>query len=367
MILLLSIGAGIRSPRVYGWGQRGHRLICSAARQLVRDPQLKAWLGRNADSLENLCLVPDGAWRRHPGSARRLALASHYFNTDLILRATHTATLEEIPLEYMQLLELSQRALKMPRSLPLRFRSRPSQGSVWTPLEVKCWIGTLWWRVDQLFRACTELAARFTTSKLPQSVANQDSTTSLPKSAVSVSPTSIPSTLPSVSRAAEGVLLSRFGFLGHFVGDCAQPLHLIQHPQGVPSKVSFHSFYERELVKALPEQAVELVVAQSLADMLKEEAQDSFPRTGVLTRMRRLGASVMGDRDKIDALSHRKRKSLLPISPETRTLLISELARGARALAQIWEEAFKEVGEPAFPPLSLPVTDLDQSFIVPDV
>lgn len=150
---------------------------------------------------------------------------------------------------------------------------------------------------------------------------------------------------------AQENLIYIMGVMGHFVGDCAQPLHVTQHhhgwvgenPRGYATNASIHAWIDGGFFKKTGGvQAAPLVKRIRPAKI----ANDPTKRDDLF---RQVLAYLMETHKLVEPLYQLdKDKKLSPESPtasEGREFLDAQLVRGGQMLGDLWFSAWQQAGE----------------------
>jgi hypothetical protein len=153
------------------------------------------------------------------------------------------------------------------------------------------------------------------------------------------------------------------GLMGHFVGDSSMPLHNTSDYDGWKANHGgLHSYYEGAIVEALPDtltaevsaQALKLVKARkpagaaTIADWIKSLSVISNKEVASVyaaDKMETPSAVEIGPDGK-EKRTYGKRVDADKAYPAFKKLIISELARSAASLAQMWDQMYVEAGRP---------------------
>ena len=150
---------------------------------------------------------------------------------------------------------------------------------------------------------------------------------------------------------AQANIIYIMGVMGHFVGDCAQPLHATKHhhgwvganPNGYSTNKSFHSwidggFYRKDGGIRLKELSPAIRTAKIVGDPFKQD--DMF---------RQMVRYIEGTHKLVEPLYQlEKDHKLSPDngqSAEGRTFLNAQLVRGGQMLGDIWFSAWQQATE----------------------
>ncbi|MEZ0391929.1 MAG: hypothetical protein ACAH59_06925 [Pseudobdellovibrionaceae bacterium] len=331
--LLISIL--LASANLWAWGGRGHHSICDAAVFLVKEKGLKEFLQNKPQIMGHLCNIPDTHWRNLGAEASQQGSAAHYVDLDIF-----GIPASEIPLDYKKIIETytgQKNSLtgSVIRSIPLDF-------------------GSNWWRADQFFRRAVGIGPKWKESAAPAN-RQEEQDSSLP-----------------YNKAAFDFYVN-LGLMGHFVGDNSQPLHQTADYDGYMSgHGGLHGFYEDTIVSYFDGDLVAKIIekgkkmqAQAISKKKSDLEQVPFlTEKTVLAKMKALGIISFNEIKKVYALDKVKKPSVqknekgmnlkTPAEREDpekaakalSPMILTQLARSASLLAQLWDEAYIEVGRP---------------------
>lgn len=300
---------------VFAWGGRGHDTICQSAVHLVENEELKAFLMNRPNVMGYLCNVPDVYWKSLPADVTKHGNHGHYFNSDYLAR-----NLKDVPTDFNKILSEQTNALSK------------------TLMEM----GTLWWRANQFYNLSIDSAKKIKGNKPPtNSKEEQDASLDYNKNVYD--------------------MMVYMGLLGHFVGDEGQPYHVTMDHDGYGAgHGGIHSYYEDASVAFMTPSLMDQIVKK--AKSLKNK---SFTNgTNPLEQMKALAI-----------ITYDEIKSVLKVDPMTvgsslkiengvatkkpaerrdpsvgaknfQTLASTEMARSALLLAKMWDNIYKEAGEP---------------------
>ncbi|MSU57025.1 MAG: hypothetical protein EXS35_02385 [Pedosphaera sp.] len=153
---------------------------------------------------------------------------------------------------------------------------------------------------------------------------------------------------------AQQNILYVMGVMGHYVGDCAQPLHATKHhhgwvganPNGYPTNSSFHGWIDGGFFKKsggihVDALSAKIRPAKIVGDPTKPE--DLF---------RQVMAYVVGTQKLVEPLYKlEKEKKLSPESADVkagRDFLNTQLVRGGQMLGDLWFSAWQQATEDAY-------------------
>ena len=306
------------TPRIsWAWGAQGHHVICVVATQLVKNKELADFLRFRSNQMGHLCNIPDIYWRDLHKSDH-LGDADHYVNPDAF-----EFSLDKTPQTFLELVE------------QLKSKLNPQN-----PIEDAAnRFGTLYWRTDQLYKraiAAGILAAQAKPPSDPHEIQNYG--------------------LP-YNEAVYEMLVS-MGTMGHFVGDVSMPYHNTLDYDGWKKKRGgIHSYYENDSINEMG-----LTLMKKVFDRVSALPPLDVKLITVVDRMRGLSALSIADipkvdeKDKVlapseDAKNKEKRKAAKrpPATEGAKAfedLIVTELARSARLLADFWSEIYEKSHSP---------------------
>lgn len=279
-------------PNSWGWGLRGHHTICEAATFLVKDPDLQFFLKMRAPQMGHLCNVPDTHWKALGPDINQVGSPTHFINPEVLGLET-----KNVPLVW--------------KDLEKQFKSKTNAFDKKSTLDsLPKQLGSLWWRADQFVR-----------------LAVQDG-----------------------SKGSIKQMMNHMGVLGHFVGDASQPFHSTADYDGVHAGHSgIHGFYEHDAVAFLDESLLsDIVAAARKLDMSdKTSAQVRQGNMSVTEKMRRLSATSVLETQSVLKLDTEKARKKDPSSlKKFKPLIVLQMARSARLLAELWDEIYLQSKKP---------------------
>lgn len=324
--VLMMLVSTLCASQSQAWGGRGHDTICRTATFLVTDPDLKAYLTQKPQMMGHLCNVPDFYWKSLKGDDIALGNASHFIDPEII-----GLKVETIPADYNVLIE--------------NYTGKPNQikdgATVYSiPLE----FGSSWWRVEQFMKRIAVVKGELAKSTPPAN-RGEEQNDELPFNKLTYQ------------------MVVDMGLMGHFVGDASQPLHVTANYDGwLNGHGGIHSFYEDTVVGQF-DGDLEYTVLKKARAMKKEKF---IKETNVIERMRALSALSEKDLEKVfkldpvikpSSISGEKTKGLeIKTKAERKSsevgfkvykdLISTQLARSARLLALLWDEAYTSAGKP---------------------
>lgn len=322
-LFILSLVFGL-SLKAQAWGGRGHHAICSAAVFLTKEEGLRNYLKNKPQMMGHLCNMPDFYWKSLGPEVGKLGNATHFIDIEVIGLAA-----KDIPLDYQKIVDTYTGTAN-------KFKKGATIFSI--PQE----FGSSWWRADQFLRRVAGLEKDFAKATIPKGFKEEQD-----------------DSLPYNKLAFEMVV--NLGLMGHFVGDNAQPFHTTADYDGWEvGHGGIHSYYEDAVVGEfggdLEARVLKAAEAMKSASFLK-------PKTAV-EKMRALGEISFGEINKVIALDPVIKKSELKLEKgmqlktaaerqpakvgytKMNKLIVTQMARGAVLLANLWDEAYVKAGRP---------------------
>lgn len=332
------------STLALAWGGRGHNTICETAVFLVKEPGLKEYLQNKPQMMGHLCNMPDFYWKSLGGEANKLGNPTHFIDVEVI-----NLPVDKIPLDY-------QKIVADYTGKPNAFKKDSTIFSI--PTE----FGSIWWRADQFFRRITGLEKDFKTAKPPAN-GKEEQNNDLP-----------------YNKLAYDMVIN-MGLMGHFVGDASQPFHTTADYDGYEAgHGGIHAYYEDSAVGYfdgdMGARILKTARAMKGASFLK-------PKT-TLEKMKALSEVSRAEIPKILKVDPIVKKSTvvkergMEIKTPAERLsgkighqrfekfIITDMARGALLLANLWDESYIQAGRPqlaAYKSYKYPFT---VDFVAPD-
>lgn len=300
------------SPRSFGWGMRGHSLICEAAIHRLKNPELKRYLIARTLNLQYLCNLPDIYWRSLQEA--NAGTPTHFFEPDII-----NLRIEDIPLEYSLVEKQALRKMNQNTRKPI--------------LDPAKELGSSWWRADQFVRLAIEAGKKASSSQEPK-----DRSDFIYK------------------------MTAMMGLLGHFVGDNAQPLHSTRNFDGWENQHGgLHGYYESDLVNEFSERTLEAIIQaipQAETELELHKKRSTLENMKILAKLSYKDLPRIFELDSFIKASSIKRERGLELKTVAERkspaqthqifefLLTSEMARAAALLAHEWERIYTETSHP---------------------
>lgn len=321
--LLLGLAAFVVVPQTaHAWGERGHHLICTVAARLVPDPELREFLIERGHLLGHLCNIPDISWRSLPPALTSLGNPTHHFEPDVV---------------GMQISDFGPSYADFHAKVSVRPHAHEKR-----KIRVHDDIGSLPWRVDQFFRLSREAALKIPRDK---------------KHAVSVTNPHKPTPYDQAVIA----WLVPLAVAGHYIGDASMPYHTTHDYDGwLSGRGGIHGFYETRSVNWF-----ELDLEFQVERLARRNPHESLGG-GVVTTMLRFMNQTHGELahlnsldeilkpseatfDAVHAVTKVREAERPPVSkaaPRFHGLILHELARSAKLLAEFWNALYFEAGRP---------------------
>lgn len=335
--------AGLTS-QAHAWGGRGHAAICETAVFLVKEPGLKEYLKNKPQMMGHVCNMPDFYWRSVSPEASKLGNPAHFIDVEIL-----GLKVPEVPLDYKQIVETYT-------GKPNQFKKEATIFNV--PTE----FGSMWWRADQFYRRFLTFGKELATAEAPKN--NKDATDD---------------NLPYNKDVYE--MAVSLGLMGHFVGDASQPLHNTADYDGYATgHGGLHSYYEDQVVSEFDGDLQARVLKEARA---MKNPKFLKPKT-VIEKMKVLSESSMDELKMIFKQDPVKKPSTIVNEKgmeikkaaeredasvgykKFNKIIVTELARSAVLLANLWDSAYVEAGRPAMSSSKIYKYPLTVEFIAPD-
>ncbi len=294
------------SPSLYGWGERGHHVICEVATRLVLNPDLAQFLQGRGHQAGHVCNIPDIHWRDLPAQTKT-GENSHFMNPESL-----GYTIGTVPTVFTAIASQKQLSVE----------------------QVAIDLGSLWWRADQFFRRAQTSAEAAKLAALPQITETQLVT-------------------HPYNKAVYQFFTDLF-LLGHFAGDASMPYHNTSDYDGwANGRGGIHSFYESACVAAQ-----DLGLVHEVFQIAEPERAQADPWTNTVDKIRAVSLQAVADRATLEQLdviltpsvlatrTSAKRPPLAESAQRFRPLITKQLAHSAVLLAQLWDAAYEAGGKP---------------------
>nr|WP_295901696.1 hypothetical protein [uncultured Bdellovibrio sp.] len=335
----------LMSTQAFAWGGRGHDTICRVASFLVKEPGLKEYLQHKPQMMGHLCNMPDFYWKSLGGEANKLGNPAHFIDIEVI-----GLDVKDIPVDYKKLIADYT-------GKPNKFKNDGT-----TIKSIPQEFGSSWWRVDQFMRIIAGLEKEFALATPPANFKEEQN-----------------NDLPYNKLAYQ--LVTSMGLMGHFVGDNCQPFHTTADYDGYATgHGGIHAYFEDAVVGQFDGDLDYLVLKEARAMKKPEFLKPKTP----IEKMKVLSVISNKEIPKILKLDPIKKKSTLvkekgmeiktPAEREPASVafkkmkpyIVTEMARGAVLLANLWDEAYASAGKPklgAYKSYKYPFT---VDFVAPD-
>lgn len=335
----------LTSTQAFAWGGRGHDTICRTASFLVKEQGLKEYLQNKPQMMGHLCNMPDFYWKSLGGEANKLGNPTHFIDIEVI-----GLDVKDIPVDYKKLIADFTGTANKYKNDGTTIKSIPQE------------FGSSWWRADQFMRIIAGLEKEFALATPPANFKEEQN-----------------NDLPYNKLAYQ--MVTSMGLMGHFVGDNSQPFHTTADYDGYGTgHGGIHSYFEDAVVGQF-DGDLDALVLKEARGMKKPEFLK--PAT-TIEKMKVLSVISNKEIPKILKLDPVKKKSTLnkekgmeiktaaerePASvafKKMKPLIVTEMARGAVLLANLWDEAYVKAGKPklgAYKSYKYPFT---VDFVAPD-
>ncbi|MFZ3228821.1 MAG: hypothetical protein WA160_01355 [Pseudobdellovibrio sp.] len=343
-VLFLALSTFLVQQKAFAWGGRGHASICEAAVYLVKNPSLKDYLQNKPQMMGHLCNIPDIYWKSLSEDSRKFGDPGHYIDTEIL-----GIKLNEIPTDYKKIVATYTGADN-------KFKDGAKIFSV--PYE----LGSIWWRADQFYRRATDDGKKLKTLPAPaNSKEEQNENLEYNKTFYS--------------------MVVNLGLMGHFVGDASQPYHSTSDYDGYASNHGgIHAYFEDSSVALFGPDLISRIVkkAQSNKTAPFLKAGTVIEKMRALSEISNLEIKDVLKADPIIKPSVVKNEKGMNLRTEAvrqpasvgfkhfEKLFIQEMARSSALLAQLWDQAYVEAGEPAIKAYKSYRYPLTPEFVMPD-
>ena len=338
----------IFSNSALAWGGRGHHTICEAAVFSLQNEEVKDFLRSRAHVMGHLCNVPDTEWRGLAPELTAEGNPTHFLDSEVI-----PLPIKDFPAQYQTLVN-NYSGKKS--GLGQEIKSVPHE------------LGSVWWRADQLYRLALSgsdvLKAAGPDFKLSKSD-EQDEHNAYNKAVYN--------------------FYVNLGIMGHFVGDNSMPFHISTDYDGYEkSHGGIHVYYEDGIVSQFDESLLARVVKEAKKMRTAKRPEPFLVQAPLIEKMRALSILSYSDIDKIlklDTLlkvSENKevdgkkvrnpalRESTAKNFKKFEGIALTELARAAALLADLWDQAYVEAGKPNLKAYHSYKFPLSPDFVMPD-
>jgi hypothetical protein len=326
--MLITLSVTLTSPPSFGWGGRGHHLICEAASHLTQEKVLHDYLKSKSHIMGYLCNIPDTHWRDISSEISKLGGPTHYVDMEIL-----GVQLKEFPTDILFIVA-NYEGKENPLEKGKTIRSIATE------------MGTNWWRADQFYRRAISSVPAWKAAKPPAN-SQEEQNNEL-----------------EFNKLAWDFMIN-LGVMGHFVGDNGQPYHLTIDYDGYGSgHGGIHAYYEESIVAALDHELFSKVMKEGQR-LQKNSKNTSFLKSeSVVENMKELGLISIAEIKEIEKLDKVIQPSVLKeekgmkiktaavrqpaekVASKFEKLIVSQLARSATLLAKIWDQAYVQVGRP---------------------
>jgi hypothetical protein len=319
--------------------------ICQAAVHLVQNPDLKDFLKHRSPMMGHLCNIPDIYWRSLGSEANKFGAPTHFVDIELLgLKA------KDVPTDFHKIIT--------------DYTGKKNAFKEGTLFNIPEEFGSLWWRGDQFHRLAVNAGKILKDTAAPKGSAEQQDEKL------------------AYNKAGYDFIIS-MGVLGHYIGDNSQPFHSTADYDGwAVGHGGIHSYYEEALVTAQDHNLLGKVVE---AGLKSQKSKASFlTAANTVEKMKALSELSLQDSKKVLDMDPIKKKSeeksdkgMKNRTPAERepadkvakkftVLLTTEMGRSAALLANVWDQIYKDAGQPdlkSYRSYKYPITP---DFIYPD-
>lgn len=335
----------VSSSQAFAWGGRGHDTICRVASFLVKEPGLLEYVRNKPQMMGHLCNMPDFYWKSLGGEANQLGNPTHFIDIEVLGLAV-----KELPTDFKKIKDEYT-------GKPNKFKNDGS-----TIKSVATEFGSSWWRVDQFIRIIEGLAKEFALAPAPTN-SKEEQNNELP-----------------YNKLAYEMVVS-MGLMGHFVADNSQPFHTTADYDGYAAgHGGIHAYFEDAVVGQFDGDLDNLVLkeARSMKNPAFLKPATAIEKMKVLSvisnqeipKLLKLDpvikkSSLVKERG-MELKTPAERKSAAVAFKKMKPYIVTEMARGAVLLANLWDEAYIKAGKPkmgAYKSYKYPFT---VDFVAPD-
>jgi hypothetical protein len=320
-LLFIMNSLNLCSFNAFGWGNRGHSLICESAIHLVKNEELKNFLLSRTLALSYLCNIPDTFWRQPEFS--KTGDSTHFIDSDLA-----GVTLNEVPVVYSEFVNKFKNKTRITNKAPI--------------FSVAKEVGTSWWRAEQFVLRAITNGKKAKSLALPSKGEEKSDEHPFNKEVFN--------------------MLINMGVLGHFVGDNAQPMHTTVNYDGwANGHGGLHSYYEEIVVNQLStnlldqvtesakniEKDLNLDIIASIPEKMKQLSILSHNDFELLMKLDPvLEPSILKTDKGMELRTPAKRKSPKEGAKIFEKLIIKHMSRSAVLLAHFWDQIYQDSGKP---------------------
>ncbi|MEK2689782.1 hypothetical protein [Bdellovibrio sp. GT3] len=333
------------SSTAFAWGGRGHDAICRAAVFLVKDEGLKEYLRNKPQMMGHLCNIPDFYWKSLGGEANKHGNPAHFIDIEVI-----GLKVADIPSDYKKIItEYTGKENKF-----------KNDGT--TIKDIPTEFGSAWWRADQFVNRIAALNKDFAAAKPPANFKEEQD-----------------ENLPYNKLAYQ--MIVDMGLMGHFVGDISQPFHTTADYDGwAAGHGGIHAYYEDAVVGEFDGDLDWLVLKEARAmknpsflkpatvvDKMKALSIISNTEIPKILKMDPVTKpSVLKKEHGMEIKTRAERKPASVAFKKMKPVVVTDMARGALLLANLWDDAYAKAGRPkigAYKSYKYPFTP---DFVMPD-
>ncbi|MNS90648.1 hypothetical protein D3C72_1247070 [compost metagenome] len=293
----------------------------------------------------HICNMPDFYWKSLGGDIGKLGNPTHFIDPEVTGMAV-----DKIPLEYKKIIDEYTGKENLFKKDGSKIFNIPTE------------FGSVWWRADQFMRRIGGMEKDFATVKPPVN-SKEEQNADLPYNKMVYQ------------------MVVDMGLMGHFVGDTSQPFHTTADYDGwATNHGGIHAYFEDAIVGEFDGDLEARVLKEARA-----MKSPSFlkPKT-TIEKMKALSEISIKEVPKVLKLDPVLKPSFVKkdLGMEVRTpaermpakigyqrmnkMIVTDMARGAVLLANLWDEAYALAGRPkltAYKSYKYPFT---VDFVAPD-
>lgn len=333
------------SSSVWAWGGRGHNTICEVAVFLTKEPGLKEYLRNKPQMMGHVCNMPDFHWKSLGSEVSKLGNPTHFIDVEVV-----GVPVEKMSTDFKKIMTEFTGTENKFKNDGAKIFSIPTE------------FGSVWWRVDQFVRRIAGLEKDFAAAKPPANGKEEQD-----------------NELPYNKLAFQMVI--DMGLMGHFVGDTSQPFHTTADYDGYAAgHGGIHAYFEDTAVgqfdgdlharilttaramknPAFLKQKTVIEKMKSLSEISRAEIPKILKVDPIIkksTVVKERGMEIKTPAERQDGKVGFKRFE---------KFIVTDMARGALLLANLWDESYVKAGRPklaAYKSYKYPFT---VDFVAPD-
>ena len=311
---------------------------------LVKNQNLKEYLQNKPQMMGHLCNIPDIYWRSLSGDARKYGDPTHFIDIE-----TLGLKINDIPTDYKKIVTSYTGSEN-------KFRDGSKIFNV--PTE----FGSNWWRADQFYRLALGEAKKLKTAETPTN-SKEEQNEDFP-----------------FNKAFLNMVIN-LGLRGHVVGDASQPFHNTSDYDGYAANHGgIHAYFEDASVAFFGPDLVLRITkkAGSMKSPSFLKAKTVIEKMRGLSEISNLEIKTLLKLDPVTkpSIVHVERGLSLRTPAERKPssegfkkfekLIVEEMARSSLLLANLWDQAYVEAGEPPIKAYKSYRYPLTPEFVMPD-